>query len=92
MPVLVVARCQGRVMLSQPRLMASNRVGMFAGLGEELRIDIGGHAEPIAQAHEHFAGMVQLAHERLELVAAVAVEEHEFADALALERIDEIRE
>ncbi len=117
-PVLALTRCQGRVMLIQPRLIASKReglrrsvvgqfrmhqvreegqpqaglhlVGVLAGVIEQPRIDVARHAEPVADAQKHSAAMVQLAGQRLQLVAAVAVEQHELAHPLSLQRIDQI--
>jgi hypothetical protein len=57
-----------------------------------LRVDVSRHAVPVAQAQEDARAVVQLAQQRLQFVAAVAVEQQHLADALALHRIDQVGE
>ena len=66
-------------------LPGRRRYGVLAGVVEDRRVQVGRHAVPVADAQKHLRAVVQLAGERLQLVAAVAVEQDQLAHPLALQ-------
>ena len=67
-------------------------VGVFGGFFEHFGVLVGADFVPVAEEEEDVGAVVEFSHEGFEFVAAVAVEEEEFADALAFEGIDEVGE
>src|SRR6516164_3330712 len=63
---------------------------MLSRILKYLRRHVGDHAIPVAKANEDFCPMVQLAHKRLEFVAAVAVEKNHLSNSLSLQGINQV--
>ena len=57
---------------------------------KDFVLHIGKHRVPIAQKKRRRRFAIQLAQQRLQFVSAVAVEEHDFMNAVVCERIDQI--